>query len=268
MNILPLSGCDLHYADTGGDGLPVVLTHGAGADHVMFDAQRDHLRALGHRVVTWDLRGHGRSRPAGGPFTAERALADLDALIGHLKLHRPVLAGQSLGGNLSQTLVRRHPTRHRGLIVIGSAWNAGPLSRGDRLLLRAATPVLSLVPAARLPAMMADASATTESARADARRAFSRLSKREFLEVWRATLDLLDPDPGYRTPVPLCLIRGEHDRTGNIATAMPRWAAAEGVTEVVVPGAGHIANQDAPGPVNAAIDAFLATLPASEEEPA
>ncbi|MFG3436553.1 alpha/beta fold hydrolase [Nonomuraea sp. NPDC047897] len=263
MNIFSSHGCDLHYTDTGGDGLPVVFTHGAGADHVMFDAQRDHLRARGHRVVTWDLRGHGRSRPAGGPFTAERALVDLDALIGHLGLDRPVLAGQSLGGNLSQALVRRHPARYRGLIVIGSAWNTGLLSGGDRLLLKAAAPMLSLVPAGRLPAMMADASATTESARADARRAFSRLSKREFLEVWRATLDLLDPDPGYRTPVPLCLIRGERDRTGNIASAMPRWAAAEGVTEVVVPGAGHIANQDAPGPVNAAIDAFLRTLPAS-----
>ena len=58
------------------------------------------------------------------------------------------------------------------------------------------------------------------------------LPKRTFLDVWRATVSLVDPDPAYRTPVPLGLIRGADDRTGNIATAMPRWAAAEGVTEV------------------------------------
>ncbi|MEV0617767.1 alpha/beta hydrolase [Nonomuraea sp. NPDC050404] len=256
---LSVDGCELRYDDSGGDGVPVVFSHGAGADHVMFDAQRDHLRVLGHRVVTWDLRGHGLSRPAGAPFTAERAIADLRAVIGSLGLDRPVLVGQSLGGNLSQALVRRSPGLCRALVVIGSTWNTAPLSVRERLLLKAAAPSLSMLPSGRLPGLMAGASAVTPAAREDARRAFSQLSKAEFVQVWRATVEFLDPDPGYRTPVPLCLIRGERDRTGNIATAMPRWAAAEGVEEVVVPGAGHIANQDAPEAVNAAIETFLRT---------
>ncbi|MGV9770620.1 alpha/beta fold hydrolase [Streptosporangium sp. NPDC003464] len=256
---LGVDGCDLRYADSGGDGVPVVFSHGAGADHVMFDAQRDHLRALGYRVVTWDLRGHGLSRPASAPFTAERATADLLALVEHLRLDRPVLVGQSLGGNLSQALVRRHPELCRALVVVGSTWNTGPLSAGERLLLKVAAPSLSVIPAGRLPELMAGASAVTPAARADARRAFSQLTKGEFVEVWRATVGFLDPDPGYRTPVPLCLVRGGRDRTGNIATAMPRWAAAEGVEEIVVPGAGHIANQDAPEAVNAAVETFLHT---------
>ncbi|GAA2205049.1 alpha/beta hydrolase [Nonomuraea monospora] len=254
-----LDGCEIRYADSGGDGIPVVFSHGAGADHVMFDAQRDHLSALGHRVVTWDLRGHGLSRPAGAPVTADRLIADLSALIGRLRLDRPVLVGQSLGGNLSQALVRRQPGLCRALVIIGSTWNTAPLSAGDRFLLRLAAPSLSVIPAGRLPEVMAGASAVTPAAKADARRAFSQLTKGEFVKVWRATVGFLDPDPGYRTPVPLCLIRGERDRTGNIAKAMPRWAAAEGVEEVVVPGAGHIANQDAPEAVNAAIETFLRT---------
>ncbi|MFC4899760.1 alpha/beta fold hydrolase [Streptosporangium amethystogenes subsp. fukuiense] len=260
---LSLQGCALHYADSGGDGVPLLFSHGAGADHVMFDAQSERLRARGYRVVTWDMRGHGRSRPAGVPFTAERAIADLCALVEHLALDRPVLVGQSLGGNLGQAVVRRHPDLARALVVIGSAWNTGPLSWTERLLLRTAAPGLSMIPAGRLPGVMAGASAVTEGARADARRAFSLLSKREFLQVWRATVELLDPDPGYRTPVPLCLIRGERDRTGNIASAMRGWAAAEGVQEVVIPGAGHIANQDDPHAVNAAIETFLGTIPDS-----
>ncbi|NUR85935.1 MAG: alpha/beta hydrolase [Nonomuraea sp.] len=250
-------GCDLAYGDSGGEGPPVVFTHGAGADHVMFDAQRDHLGARGYRVVTWDLRGHGRSRPDTAGFTAGRALADLRALIQHLELDRPVLAGQSLGGNLSQALVRDDPEAARALIVIDSAWNAGPLSPWERVLLKAAGPLLSLVPAGRLPGLMADASAVTPDARADARRAFGQLTKPEFVRVWRAAVELLDPEPGYRTPVPLCLIRGERDRTGTIAAAMPRWAAAEGIAEVVIPGAGHLSTQDRPDAVNAAITAFL-----------
>jgi pimeloyl-ACP methyl ester carboxylesterase len=259
---LALDGCDVHFWDGGGRGLPVVFSHGAGADHVMFEQQAEHLRMAGFRVLTWDLRGHGRSRPGGALFTAQRAIDDLLALVAHLGLDRPVLIGHSLGGNLSQAVVRRHPGLARGLIGVDCTWNTGPLSGSDRVLLRLAAPSLWLIPARWMPQVMANASAVTDAARADARRAFTQLSKREFIEVWRATVDLLDPDPAYRTPVPLCLIRGERDRTGNIATAMPRWARAEGVRDVVVPGAGHLVTQDAPEAATAAIERFLlGTLP-------
>ncbi|MFC3986185.1 alpha/beta fold hydrolase [Streptosporangium jomthongense] len=261
---LSFDGCDLRYGDSGGEGVPVVLTHGAGADHVMFDAQAEHLRVRGFRVVVWDMRGHGLSQPAAGPFTAERALADLRALIEHLALDRPVLAGQSLGGNLGQALVRRDRHLARALIVIDSAWNTGPLSWGERVLLKMAAPMLLALPARRLPELMANASAVTPSARADARRAFSQMPKEDFVQVWKAAVELVVPDPGYRTPVPLCLIRGLHDRTGNIASAMPRWAQAEGVEEVVIPDAGHMSTQDNPRAVNAAIETFLDTLTRQE----
>ncbi|NUR90372.1 MAG: alpha/beta hydrolase, partial [Nonomuraea sp.] len=176
----------------------------------------------------------------------------------------PVLVGQSLGGNLGQAVVRRHPDLARALIVIGAAWNTAPMSWRERLLVKAAAPSLAMIPAGRLPRLMAEASATSQDARADARRAFAQVPKKEFLQVWRATVDFLTPDPGYRTPVPLCLIRGEHDRTGNIAASMPGWARAEGVDEIVIAGAGHIANQDDPQAVNEAIEAFLRTVPAPE----
>lgn len=265
-SVLPLPGCDIRYGDSGGDGLPVVLSHGAGADHAMFEEQADHLRALGYRVILWDLRGHGASRPAAAPFGAERALADLAALVDHLGLDRPVLVGQSLGGLLSQAFIRRHPDRCRALIVIGSSWTTEPLSATERLLLRLSTALLAAIPAKRLLNVMADAAAMTPAARADAHRAFSQIPKQEFLGIWRAIPTLLDPDPGYRTPVPLCLIRGGSDRTGNISATMPRWARAEGVTEIVIPGAGHIANQDAPDEVNAAIETFLRSLPSDRHD--
>ncbi|MFB4262979.1 alpha/beta fold hydrolase [Nonomuraea sp. GTA35] len=264
-SVLSLDGCDLRYADSGGDGLPLLFSHGAGADHVMFDAQREYLRDRGYRVVTWDLRGHGLSRPAGVRFTAERAMADLCALIDHLALDRPVLVGQSLGGNLGQAVVQRHPGLARALVVIGATSNTAPLSWKERLLVRAAAPMLSVMPARNLPRLMAEASAITQAARTDARRAFGQVPKKEFLQVWRATVEFLSPDPGYRTPVPLCLIRGERDGTGNIASAMPRWAGTENLEEVVIPDAGHIANQDNPQAVNEAIEAFLRTIPAPEQ---
>jgi 3-oxoadipate enol-lactonase len=255
---LALPGMTLRYTDMPGDSPAVVFLHGAGADHAMFEAQAAALAERGQRVVLLDLRGQGQSQPNTAPLTAELFVQDVEALIAELGLDRSVLAGHSLGGNIAQELVRRDPGKYAGLIVMDSTWNAGPLTSAERVLLRMAGPMLALIPARRLPQVMANASAATEAGRADAERAFSQVSKRGFIDVWRATVQFVAPDAEYRTPIPLLLIRGAEDKTGNIAKAMPVWAATENVAEHVVPEAGHLVTQDAPAAVSDAIIKFLA----------
>lgn len=259
--MLAVPGCRLAYADLPGPETPVVFLHGAGADHRMFAAQAAALSEAGHRCVLTDLRGHGASRPCSTPVTAPALLGDVRTLLDRLGLHGAVLAGLSLGGNIAQALVREAPGRYSGLVAMSCTWNTGPLTRLERLSLRLAAPVLATVPQRRLPRLLARASAATAAARADAERTFAAMPKRAFVEVWRATAGFVVPDPGYRTPVPLLLIRGARDRTGNIATAMPAWAAFEGVPERPVAGAGHLVCQDAPDEVCARLLAFLGALP-------
>jgi len=255
---LALPGVTLRYTDMPGNEPAVVFLHGAGADHVMFEAQAAALAERGRRVVLVDLRGQGQSQPNTTPLTAELFVTDVEALIAALGLERPVLAGHSLGGNIAQELVRRNPEKYAGLIVMDSTWNAGPLTSGERFLLRLAGPALALVPARSLPKVMANASAVTDAGRTDAERAFSQVTKRGFIDVWRATVQFVAPDAGYRTPIPLLLVRGAEDKTGNIASAMPAWAAAENVAEHVIQDAGHLVTQDAPTAVTEAVIKFLA----------
>lgn len=253
------SGAEIAFADSGGDGVGVVLTHGAGMDHSMFDAQVEALVAGGYRVIVWDMRGHGESTlGAGVRFRAADALDDLAAVVRECGVDDVVLVGHSLGGNVAQAYVREHGDGVAGLIVLDSAWNTGPLSGGERFALRLAAPSLAMIPGRMLPGMMARASAVTPSAIARTEEVFARMPKRVFLDVWRATVSLVEPDPGYRTPVPLALVRGARDRTGNIATAMPRWAAAEGIDERVIADAGHVVTWDAPEATSAALLDILA----------
>lgn len=257
---LPRDGGTLRYRDVPGSEPALVFLHGAGADHETFRAQAEEFERRGRRTVLVDLRGHGRSRPAGRPLSPELFVADAEALVAHLGLVTPVLVGHSLGGNIAQELVRRSPQNYAGIAVLDSTWNAGPLGPVSRGLLRLAAPALSLIPARSLARVMADASAVTPAARADAARAFGLLTKPEFLDVWRATVGFVHPDPGLRIPIPLLLVRGAEDRTGNIATAMPRWADAEGMAETVIPGAGHFVSLDAPAETTAALVAFVEGL--------
>ena len=113
-----VNGIDIAYADSGGDGPPVVLSHGYLMDNSMFDAQ---LAALvpEFRVITWDERGFGGT-PAPGPFSYWDSARDVLGLLDHLGIGSAVLGGMSQGGFLSLRAALLAPDRVRALILLDS----------------------------------------------------------------------------------------------------------------------------------------------------
>jgi pimeloyl-ACP methyl ester carboxylesterase len=116
MPYADVNGQHLYFEDSGGDGPPVVLSHGFLMDHEMFAPQLDAL-APEFRCVTWDERGFGAT-PATGPFTFWDSAADCLALMDHLRIDAAVLAGMSQGGFLSLRAALTAPERVRGLVLI------------------------------------------------------------------------------------------------------------------------------------------------------
>ncbi|MEV0731027.1 alpha/beta hydrolase [Polymorphospora sp. NPDC050346] len=92
--------------DLGGPGRPLLLLHGAGGNLAQMTALAEALRPA-HRVVTVDLRGHGRS--GDGPWHWDEVLADLAGVADSLGLVRPAVVGHSLGGMLAALWAQRHP---------------------------------------------------------------------------------------------------------------------------------------------------------------
>jgi len=118
-----LNGTEINYADTGGDGPVVMLSHGFLMDQSMFAPQVQAL-APEFRVMTWDQRGHGWDHsghggtPAQGPFSYWDSARDLLALLDHCGVQRAVLGGMSQGGFVSLRAALLAPARVAGLILI------------------------------------------------------------------------------------------------------------------------------------------------------
>ena len=103
MPYLDHGGVRIYYDAFGaGDETPLVLSHGFGNSTQMWAPNVGAL-AANRRVITWDLRGHGRSDSPEQQdlYTAEASVADLAALLDEVGATRAVLCGLSLGGYLS-----------------------------------------------------------------------------------------------------------------------------------------------------------------------
>lgn len=110
---------DLAYRISGpATGLPVLLLHGFPLDLRMWDMQAKALAAMGHRVITPDLRGHGASPRPDVPATMARHAADVRRLADSLALDRFALVGFSLGGYVALEAMRMYPDRIMALGLV------------------------------------------------------------------------------------------------------------------------------------------------------
>src|ERR1017187_7356748 len=118
-----------------GEGPPIVLLHGLTASRRYVVMGSTALERSGHRVISYDARGHGRSSAAPDPSAygyAELAL-DLEAVLDHVGAERAVLAGVSMGAHTLLRLALDRPERVAGMVVITPAYDADNLDDPARL---------------------------------------------------------------------------------------------------------------------------------------
>ena len=119
-----LNGAEIFYTDIGDkSATPIVLIHGFPFNSDMWTPQIDVLKST-FRVITYDVRGHGRSEVGDGQYTLEMFVDDLIALLDYLRLEKVALCGLSMGGYIVLRAVERNPERCRALILCDTTANA------------------------------------------------------------------------------------------------------------------------------------------------
>ena len=105
------------YYERAGSGDPAfVFVHGWCCDHTFFEPQYEHFQATS-QVMTFDLRGCGRSdRPPDG-YDIPTLADDLAWICETLGISRPIVVGHSLGGMIGLELAARHPSLPAAIVA-------------------------------------------------------------------------------------------------------------------------------------------------------
>jgi 3-oxoadipate enol-lactonase len=254
----------MSYGDRGqGQEMALVLVHGFPLDRRLWAAQVDAFANM-TRVITPDMRGHGRSQVVPGPFTMEQHADDLAALLDHLKVRRAVVAGLSMGGYVAFAFWRRYPERVRGLILADT--RAEPDTAAARAGRDAAMAKVQQTGAAAyademLPRLLAPGSLADVRIAGAARKMMAEQAVEGILGALGGLRDRADSRATLPTiTVPTLVIAGDADVITPPDDARTLAAAIPGARVAVIPNAGHLTPLENPRAFNAVVRTFLRGL--------
>lgn len=256
------------YYQSYGQGVPVVFLHGFGLDSRMWEPQIEPL-ARAFRVIRYNLRGYGRSSLPGAWFRGEGRAEpyaqtdDLLQLLHHLEALPAHLVGLSMGGQFALRFALVYPQAVRSLVLADSAldgyrWSAGWQERWKDILDAARAGDLEeakrrwlhhplFAPALEHPAVAANLAAQIGG-----------------YSGWHWVNR--DPDRVPSPPVmerleqiahPSLVMVGERDLPDFQAIADILAGGLLHSRKVVIPGAGHMVNLEAPDRFNREVLEFL-----------
>jgi pimeloyl-ACP methyl ester carboxylesterase len=250
-----IAGARLRGPRSGSAKLPMLFVHGVGSTAAIWDYQLEPFGA-DRLCAAIELRGNGTLKPDPDPATIdrERYARDVLAVADALGADRFVLVGCSLGGAVAFEVWRRSRERIAGMVFLGAFARYPDGKRYAEQICAQAREMGDMrafgeVRASKLGLPAARLRETIEQ--------YACKSLECFLASTRATWTGDYADLLASIDVPVLVAYGEHDSVAPIERSAEIASGISGARLVCVPGAGHVANADAPQTFNALLEDFL-----------
>ena len=243
----------------GDSGPALIFVHGVGSTAAIWDAQ---LRAFAdrYRCYAIELRGNGVPQPEPDPslITREGYAADVLAVCDAAGIERFTIVGCSLGGVVAFELWKHARERIDAMVIVGSFArypNADAYADGI---------IQAVTEAGGMPAFAAQRAAKLGLPPERMRETLDQMACKALPSYIAATRATWTGDYTSVLPtitVPALVTCGDHDLIAPLALSQEIANGIPGARLMVVEGAGHVANADAPERFNAMLDRFLTAVP-------
>ncbi len=267
---IAVDGVTLHVR-VGGKGPAVVLIHGFGDTGDMWAPLAADL-ARDHTVVVPDLRGMGLSSIPANGYDKKTQAGDIRGVLSKLGLDHAVIVGHDIGTMVAYAYAARYPQQTERLVVMDAP--VPGIAPWEQIV---RSPMLwhfdfGGPDAERLVAgreriyldrfwneFAGDPKKIDEATRQHYAKLYARPGAMHaaFAQFHAIRQDEIDNKPGntQHLTMPVLAIGGEKSFGANEAIVMRN--AADNVTELVVPGAGHWLMEEAPGAIIKAVREFI-----------
>ena len=261
MATLHLNGIDVHY-EVHGEGFPLLLIHGLGSCLEDWEFQVPEF-AKQYRVITYDLRGHGRSGKPEGPYSMAQFAEDAAELLRALGVDSAHVVGISLGGGIAFQLVVSHPALVKSLVIVNSGPEAIFRSFKQRVSFWVRFAIVRLMGLPKMAKVLSEklfVDAGQDQMRATFVERFSRNDKRAYLATMRAFIGWSVTPKISAIRCPVLALGAEWDYTP-VDLKEEYVAQIPGATLVVIPASHHALPMERPQAFNEALQTFLAEHP-------
>jgi len=254
-----VDGVELNYELTG-SGPTIALTHGIGGTGEDFAPIVPAL-AERYRVLTWDVRGFGRSgRPPEG-YSITRFAADLAGLLDHVDAEKAVIMGTSMGGTITQRFILDYPEKTLAAVIMSTSSQVNEAGR-QRWFDQADTiereGMAAWVRRSRPPEQTDEYLAQhPEVLEAEERRIRNNPDARVYAQVARAVADYDYTEELKSVRIPTLVLVGSQDKQTPPGGSVIISRAIPGAELHIIEGPGHTLYREAPETVVELVTAFL-----------
>lgn len=270
MPSLSANGTEIHYAEAGAGGAPLLLVHGTLGDQRSFAAQMAPLAEAGFHVMSLSMRHcwPGSWPAEGGDFRIDTHVADVAAFIAALGKGPVALLGHSRGGHIAFRVAERHPALLSALILaepggeLDESLGGKPAAAGQASAFSRAADLVAAGDEEGGLKVVAEHTGGPGAweRRPEARKAISRANARTMIGQRNEQRRPYSRAAAADIRTPTLFLYGANTQPNFVANVQALSGAMPGSKVVVIPDATHGLPYENPRDVNAAVVAFLKGL--------